>query len=520
MPDQDTLADTPPVVRLTGIVKRFGIFVANDAIDLVVRPGTVHAIVGENGAGKSTLMKVLAGEERPDEGTIEVDGIVHDFRSPRNAQQAGIGIVHQHFLLAEALRVWENIVLADEPGNFFKIDDKLARERVNELAEHNGFDVDVDALVSELGVGSRQRIEILKVLYRDARIIILDEPTAVLVPQEAQALFQSIRRLTAEGAAVIFISHKLDEVLDFADEITVIRHGRVVGHTTPAETTTSKLAALMVEVEMPTVAPRVVPVGTTPLLEAKGLSVAGDGSKPALDDVTLTVHDGEIVGIAGVEGNGQTELLAALLGRTASTGNVVLDGSDISALGTRQRREAGIAYIPEDRHRDGVVLEMTLLENAALGHHNRRPIKRGFWFSRSAARTVATDIITRFDVRGGSPSTPAKALSGGNQQKFIIGRELGSNPTVLVAAHPTRGVDIGAQSAVWAELITARDRGLGTLLISADLDELLALSDRLLVMYDGRIVGELNPRTVTAPELGEYMTGVRTQQPTEHGESA
>jgi simple sugar transport system ATP-binding protein len=501
------------LVRLTGIVKRFGTFVANDHIDLAVRAGTVHAIVGENGAGKSTLMKILAGEEHPDEGTIEIAGAPHSFRSPRDAQQAGIGMVHQHFLLADALRVWENVVLADEPGTALRLDSAAARRRVGEIAATNGFPVDVDAVVRDLGVGGRQRVEILKVLYRDARVIILDEPTAVLVPSEAQSLFAAMRRFTEAGAAVIFISHKLDEVLDFADEITVIRAGAVVGRTTPAESSASDLAALMVKVAMPSVAPREVAPGTDVVLSASGVTVGDADEVPALDDVSLEVHSGEIVGIAGVEGNGQSELLMALLGRAKHSGTISMGDADITDLSTEARRERGMAYIPEDRHRDGVVLSMPLRENAALGYHARPPVKRGPWFSRAGAAGVARTIISRFDVRGGDPSTLASSLSGGNQQKFIVGRELGSHPKVLIAAHPTRGVDIGAQSAVWSELTAARDEGLGTLLISADLDELLALSDRLLVFYRGRVVGELDPKTVDTQVLGEYMTGVRGQAP-------
>ncbi|WP_030148167.1 ABC transporter ATP-binding protein [Mycetocola saprophilus] len=501
------MSEREALVRLTGIVKRYGTFTANDQIDVAVRAGTVHAIVGENGAGKSTLMKVLAGDVRADEGTIEVDGQPQNFRSPRDAQRVGIGIVHQHFLLADALRVWENVVLADEPGTPWRLDSATARQRVARLAEDNNFQIDIDAPLHDLGVGDRQRVEILKVLYREARVIILDEPTAVLVPSEAAALFRSIRALTARGAAVIFISHKLDEVLAFADEITVIRGGRVVGYTTPAETSPRQLAALMVEVDMPIVAPRDIPVGDDVVLETRGLTVGTAGERPLLDEVSLRVHSGEIVGIAGVEGNGQSELLAALLGRVDYAGSVVVGGRTIDDLGTKDRRDLGMGYIPEDRHRDGLVLDFSLAENAALGYQQRAPLRRGWWFSRASATRVARDIITRFDVRGGGPTATAASLSGGNQQKFIIGRELGSHPTVLVAAHPTRGVDIGAQSAVWAELVSARDAGLGTLLVSADLDELLALSDRLLVMYGGRVVAELDPRHVTATQIGEHMTG-------------
>jgi simple sugar transport system ATP-binding protein len=499
------------LVRLTGIVKRFGTFTANDRIDLSVKAGTVHAIVGENGAGKSTLMKILAGEESPDAGTIAISGEERTFASPRDAQRAGIGIVHQHFLLADALRVWENVVLADEPGSALRLDARAARASVAELASTNGFPVDVNTVVRDLGVGGRQRVEILKVLYRDARIIILDEPTAVLVPSEAQSLFAAMRAFTAAGAAVIFISHKLDEVLDFADEITVIRAGAVVGHRLAAETSAAELASMMVKVAMPSVSPRALPPGDDVVLSANRLTVGQVGEVAALDDVSFALHSGEIVGIAGVEGNGQSELLLALLGRTASTGTVSMGGHDISTLTTEQRRARGMAYIPEDRHKDGLVLSLALRENAALGYHSRAPIKRGPWFSRAGAAAAAASIIEKFDVRGGSASSLASSLSGGNQQKFIVGRELGSSPDVLIAAHPTRGVDIGAQSAVWTELTAARDRGLGTLLISADLDELLSLSDRLLVFYRGRIVAELLPSDVDAQELGEYMTGVRRQ---------
>ncbi|MQA35393.1 ABC transporter ATP-binding protein [Modestobacter roseus] len=503
------MVEQEALVRLTGIVKRFGTFVANDRIDLAVRPGTVHAVVGENGAGKSTLMKILAGEEQADEGTIEIAGRSARFRNPRDAQRAGIGIVHQHFLLADALRVWENVVLADEPGSRFRMDARAARARVAELAAEHGFPIDPDAVVGELGVGARQRVEILKVLYRRAQVIILDEPTAVLVPSEAQSLFAAMRAFTRVGVAVVFISHKLDEVLDFADEITVIRAGAVVGHTTPARTTSRELAALMVKVAMPSVAPRAVAPGTDVVLAADHLTVAAPGEVPALDDVSLRVHSGEVLGVAGVEGNGQSDLLMALLGRVSSSGTVHMAGADVTALTTEQRRARGMAYVPEDRHRDGLVLPLPLRDNAALGQHSRPPVRRGPWFSRAAATALAADVIARFDVRGGTPATPAAALSGGNQQKFIVGRELGSDPRVLIAAHPTRGVDVGAQSAVWAELVRARDAGLGTLLVSADLDELLALSDRLLVFYRGRVVAELDPRTVDATELGEHMTGAR-----------
>ncbi|MBT0768461.1 ABC transporter ATP-binding protein [Kineosporia sp. J2-2] len=501
-------ATTEPLVRLRGIVRRFENVVANDGVDLTVSPGTVHAVVGENGAGKSTLMKILAGEERPDAGTIEVAGSRHDLRSPREAQRLGVGIVHQHFLLAGALRVWENVVLGDEPGRW-RLDAATARRRVAELAHRHGFDVPVDAYVRDLGVGARQRVEILKVLYRRARVIILDEPTAVLVPSEAQALFSAMRAFTAEGAAVVFISHKLDEVLAFADEITVMRAGRVAGHTLPGDTTARDLAAMMVQVEMPHVEPRTAPPGQEVVLRTGALGVGRPGEVPLLHDVNLSVRSGEIVGVVGVEGNGQSELLLALLGRTPAHGTVELAGQDVSGLPTAERRARGLAYIPEDRHRDGLVLPMTLRDNSALGYHTRPPVRRGPWFDRRAATRAAAEIIARHDVRGAGPGTPAAALSGGNQQKFVVGRELRGQPRVLLAAHPTRGVDIGAQAAIWGELVAARDRGLATLLVSADLEELLALSDRLLVLHRGRLVAELDPHDLDPTTLGEHMTGAR-----------
>ncbi len=504
-------ATAPESVRLRGIVKRFGTFVANSSIDLDLHGGRIHAIVGENGAGKSTLMKILSGEITPDEGTIEVDGRPVSFRSPREAQRAGIGIVHQHFLLADAMRVWENVVLVDEPGTAFLVDRDAARSRVREIAGLNGFDIDVDAEVADLGVGDRQRVEILKVLYRRARIIILDEPTAVLVPQEAEALFASARALAQAGAAVVFISHKLDEVLSFADEITVIRRGEVVGHTVPSETTPGHLAALMVGGRMPQLSPRVSAPREDVVLRAENLTVQEEGEVATLRGASVTVHAGEIVGVAGVEGNGQTELLEAILGSAKSQGSIHLDGEDLTGASTRHRRDRGIGYIPEDRHRDGVVLDLSLAENAALGFVARPQFSRFGWFRRRGAAQAAEQIIERFDVRGGNARTPARTLSGGNQQKFIVGRELGALPRLLLAAHPTRGIDIGAQNAVWQELLTAREEGLATLLVSADLDELLTISDRILVMYGGRVVAELSPEGLTKAELGEYMTGVRTR---------
>jgi simple sugar transport system ATP-binding protein len=513
-PNGETPSGAPPVaIQLTDIVKRFPGVVANDGVDLTVRYGTVHAIVGENGAGKSTLMKTLYGAHKPDEGTIEVNGKVEVFHSPKDAIAEGIGMVFQAFMLAANLTVWENIVLGDEPGSRFSLDAGGARTRIRELGDQYGLEVDPDALISELGVGDKQRVEILKVLYRGAKILILDEPTAVLVPQEVDALFASLRELTAQGATIIFISHKLDEVLRHADAITVIRQGKTVGEIDdPSSVTSRELAEMMVGSELPTPETRESSVTDVDVLTLQHLTVANpeSGARNLLDDVSFSVHRGEIVGIAGVEGNGQSELVNAIVGLADSTGTIVLDGRDVSHLPTRERRDSGIGYIAEDRQKDGLVMPFLLWENAALGHQHQAPYGKGPWFNVRGARTQTQTIVEQFDVRTPGINVPAFTLSGGNQQKLVVGREMTADPKVLVAAHPTRGVDVGAQAAIWDILRDARAAGLGTILISADLEELIGLSDRLLVMLRGRIVAEVDPASVTPAELGSYMTGATT----------
>ena len=506
-------------IELRDIVKRFPGVVANDGVHLKVEPGTIHAIIGENGAGKSTLMKTLYGAHQPDEGTIAVNGVIKTFKTPKDAIAEGIGMVFQHFMLADNLTVWENMVLGAEPGRAFALNAKKARARVRELAERNGLDVDPDALIGDLGVGQRQRVEILKVLYRGATILILDEPTAVLVPQEVDELFASLRELVAQGATIIFISHKLMEVLAIADAITVIRAGKTVAEVAdPSSVTPRDLAELMVGSELPTPETQGSTVRDDVLLDVAGLNVAsettgtlvGGAAKLVLHNVGLRVHAGEIVGIAGVEGNGQSELLETLMGlRSVASGTVNFLGQDITGWSTLRRRETGMGYIPEDRQRDGLILTFPLWENAALGHQNSKPFCRGPWIDPEGARQFARQAIEDFDVRTPGCDVAALALSGGNQQKLIVGRELLTDPKILIAAHPTRGIDVGAQAAVWDAMRDARERGLGILLISADLEELIGLSDRLLVIFHGEIVAELNPQTVDAAELGSYMTGAR-----------
>ena len=506
-------ASAPIAIQLTDIVKRFPGVVANDGVNLTVRQGSVHAIVGENGAGKSTLMKTLYGAHQPNEGTITVKGEDRVFSSPKDAIADGIGMVFQAFMLAANLTVWENIVLGQEPGTRLSLDANEARTRIRDLGERYGLAVDPDVLISDLGVGDKQRVEILKVLYRGAEILILDEPTAVLVPQEVDALFASLRELTAQGSTIIFISHKLDEVLKHADAITVIRQGKTVGEIPdPSTVTSNDLAEMMVGSELPTPETRDSTVTDEPVLQLSGLTVKAidEGSRDPVHDVSFTVHRGEIVGIAGVEGNGQSELVRSLVGLLPSTGTVLLDGEDVAHMSTRARRDAGVGYISEDRQKDGLVLGFTLWENAALGHHHRPPFAKGPWLDIAGAKSRTDEIIEEFDVRTPGVDVPAFTLSGGNQQKLVVGREMTAEPKVLVAAHPTRGVDVGAQSVIWDILRDARAAGLGTILVSADLEELIGLSDRLLVMLRGEIVAEVDPSTVTPAELGSYMTGART----------
>jgi ABC-type uncharacterized transport system ATPase subunit len=496
-------------VELQGITKRFPGVVANDRVTFRVEAGEIHALCGENGAGKSTLMKILYGMQPPDEGTMLVGGETVRFKSPKDAIDLGIGMVHQHFMLADNLTVLENIVLGSEPtSGGVLLDLRTARKRVEELSRTYGLDVHPDQLVEELEVGERQRVEIIKVLFRGARILILDEPTAVLVPQEVEELFRNLRELRASGVTIIFIDHKLDEVLAISDRITVLRGGRTVGTVDAADVTAGDLAEMMVGSELPSPETRESTVTDQLALAVTGLTVRSPDGRVVVDGVDLRVHRGEVVGIAGVEGNGQAELIEALLGLGHHVeGRVELDGTDITGWHTRRRREGGLGYIPEDRHRRGLLLDAPLWENAMLGHQTSAPYAKGMLVDRAATRTRTEDLVGTYDVRTPGIDVTARALSGGNQQKLIIGREMVADPKVLIAAHPTRGIDVGAQAAVWEHLREARGKGLAVLLVSADLDELIGLSDTLVVMLRGRLVATLDPAKVTPRELGSYMTG-------------
>ena len=492
-------------IAVRGVTKRFPGVVANHDVNISIRKGTVHALIGENGAGKSTLMKILYGVQKADEGTLSVNGREVSFGSPTDAIAAGVGMVFQHFMLADNLTVLENVVLGAE--KLHGIGEK-ARAEIIRISDAYGFHLDPDVLVEQLGVGERQRVEILKVLYRGAEIIILDEPTAVLVPQEVDSLFVNLRELRDSGHTILFISHKLDEVLAIADDITVMRRGTTVGEAKPQGTSKRQLAEMMVGSELPSPETEESTVTDHVLLELRDVTLRDDRGRAVLADIDLTIHRGEVLGIAGVTGNGQAELVETIMGmRRASSGSITLNGADMVSWDTRERREAGIGYIPEDRHRHGLLLDSPLWENRILGHQTREPSVKGMWVNKAGAHDDAERIVQTYDVRTPGVDTFARALSGGNQQKFIVGREMSGDPVLLIAAHPTRGVDVGAQAAIWDHIKTARREGLGVLLVSADLDELIGLSDTIAVLLRGRLVGEFDPRTVTPQDLGTAMTG-------------
>jgi simple sugar transport system ATP-binding protein len=502
-----------PVLELHGITKRFPGVLANDHVDFDLRRREVHALLGENGAGKSTLMNILYGLYKPDEGEIRVRGKRIELSSPKDAIQHGIGMVHQHFMLIPVMSVAENIVLATEPtthGVFLDYDS--AAKRVSDMAKTFKFSIDPRARVQDISVGQQQRVEILKALYRNADILILDEPTAVLTPQEAHELFETLKVLRNEGMSIIFISHKLNEVLEIADRITVLRRGKKI-ETLPREgATEAGLAKLMVGREVLLRVDKSAASPAEPLLEVGDLNVVDDRNLPAVRDVSFSVRAGEILGIAGIDGNGQTELIDAITGlRRPVSGQVRLAGQDVTGASARRILDRGLSHVPEDRHRRGLVLDFTLAENIVLHDYNKEPYsEHGFLFV-GRLTSWARRLLQRFDVRGGTPDTRASALSGGNQQKVVLAREIERDPRVLVAAQPTRGLDVGAIEFVHRRLVEARDNGRAVLLVSLELEEILSLSDRIVVMYEGRIVGEYSP-DVTEEELGIAMTGGRRRE--------
>lgn len=497
-------------LELRGITKRFGQVTANDSIDLVIEPGEIHALLGENGAGKSTLMNVLYGLYTADEGEIELDGVVQNFSGPGDAMAAGIGMVHQHFMLIPVFTVAENVALGHEPtGPLGVLDMAKARAQVVEISERFGFNVEPDALIADLPVGVQQRVEIIKALSRDAKVLVLDEPTAVLTPQETDELMEIMRQLAKTGTSIVFITHKLREVKAVADRITVIRLGKVVGSAKP-DASTSELASLMVGREVILTVDKKPAEPKDVVLEVANVSVLDDRSQRAVDDVSFEVKAGEILALAGVQGNGQTELAEYLLGLRKSVdvkAKTSINGIDIATASVRQVLESGVGFIPEDRKTDGLVMEFTIAENLMLNSSYKSRFTKGLSINFGARKKIADELVEEFDVRTPSSETLASKLSGGNQQKVVVARELSRDVSLLIASQPTRGVDVGSIEFIHEQIIAERDAGKAVVLISTELDEVLALADRIAVMYRGKIVGVVGPET-SREDLGKLMAGV------------
>ncbi len=498
----------PVKLELRGITKRFGSLVANDHIDLVVQPGEIRALLGENGAGKTTLMNVLYGLIQPDEGEILIDDQAVRIRSPKDAIGAGIGMVHQHFMLVPVFTVAENVTLGVERTRGFGglLDRKRTRRDALELSERFGLQVNPDALVEELPVGIQQRVEIIKALLRDASTLVLDEPTAVLTPGETQDLFRIMRQLREGGRSIVFISHKLKEVQAIADTITVIRRGQVVGERPPS-TTGAELAALMVgrAVQLRVSKEPAKPAGVR--LKVDNLTVPDERGELAVRGVSFEVRGGEILGIAGVQGNGQTELCEAMLGLRPAGGSITLDGSLLTGTTTRDRLRAGVGYVPEDRQEDGLVGNFSVADNLVLDVYDRPPYASGIALNLDQIKLSATKLVDEYDVRTSSVQTPVGTLSGGNQQKVIVARELSRDNKMLLASQPTRGLDVGSIEFVHKQIVAQRDRGVAVVIVSSELDEIYALSDRIAVMYEGRIIGFRDP-DIDEAELGLLMAGL------------
>lgn len=501
------MTPTPPAVELLEITKRFPGVLANDRVTFSAQPGEIHALLGENGAGKSTLMNILCGLYQPDGGTIALDGRPVTFQSPRAAIVAGVGMVHQHFMLVPSQTVAENVVLGQRDLKFV-INRRQIEAEVRQLGAQYGLPVDPQASVWQLSVGEQQRVEIIKVLYRGANLLILDEPTAVLTPQETAGLFHTLRQMTAAGKTVIFISHKLDEVLAIADRVTVLRGGRSVATVPTAGMTKPELASLMVGREVLFRIDKEAAQPTAPRLVLQNLTATDEKRLPALRGLNLTVRGGEVVGIAGVAGNGQRELAEVICGlRPLQKGTVQVDGREMGNASPVTLIEAGVAYVPEDRSATGSAPNLSIAENLVLKRYRSEHFGRGPLLNRRAIRRQATELVESYAIATPTVEHPVRKLSGGNLQKVILAREIGGDPTVLVAAYPTRGLDVGATENVRKLLLDSRKRGVAILLISEDLDELFALADRLAVLYEGQIIGEVDPATTDLETVGLMMAG-------------
>ncbi|MDU4697925.1 MULTISPECIES: ABC transporter ATP-binding protein [Paenibacillus] len=497
-----------PVVELKQITKRFPGVVANDSISLTLRKGEIHALLGENGAGKSTLMNILFGLYQPDEGSIEMNGQPVTIDNPNKAIKLGIGMVHQHFKLVHPFTVTENIILGMEPKKGLKIDYKSASAQVAKLSEQYGLQVDPNAKIQDISVGMQQRVEIMKILFRGADILIFDEPTAVLTPQEIEELMAIMRRLVKEGKSIIVITHKLKEIMEISDRVTIIRRGKVIDTVETAQTNPQELAEKMVGRGVSFKVDKAEPQIGQPVLQLNDLKAKDKHGIHVLNGLNLEVRAGEIVGIAGVDGNGQSELIEAITGlRKIESGSIRLSGKDITNLPARKIIESGLSHIPEDRHKHGLVLDFSISENMVLETYYQAPYSRGGLLNQRAIDEHAKQLVEAFDVRTPSVETTARSLSGGNQQKAIIAREIDKNPDLLIAAQPTRGLDVGAIEFVHKQLIEQRDQGKAVLLISFELDEIMNVSDRIAVIYEGRIVGEVLPRETNDQELGLMMAG-------------
>jgi simple sugar transport system ATP-binding protein len=497
--------------ELRGITKRFPGVVANDGVNLSISTGEVLALIGENGAGKSTLMNVLYGIYRADAGELLIDGSPVRFTSPADAIAAGIGMVHQHFMLVPVMTVAENVVLGVEPTRRLgMLDIAEARRKVREVSDKYKLELDPDAVIEDLPVGVRQRVEIVKVLMRDAKIVVFDEPTAVLTPSEILEFFEIVRALVAAGKGVIFITHKLKEALTIADRINVLRRGKVVGEATPRTTDEKKIAEMMVGRAVQLVVDKTTAAPGDTVLALRNVSVVEPDGRTVVDSVSFEVRAGEIVGIAGVQGNGQTELVEAIAGlRRVASGSISLGGREITADSPRERHAAGMAHIPEDRQRQGLVVDMSITENLVLTRYHNAEFSHGMLMDWAAAKEKSRAMVASYDIRTSDPAQAASTLSGGNQQKLIVARELSRDITLAVAAQPTRGIDVGSIEYVHAQMVKERDAGVAMLVVSTELDEVMSLSDRVFVMYRGKIVADLDPRSVSHMDVGLYMAGSR-----------